>query len=194
LIASGLPTKQKNLYVMAGIHDAGGDPFKNGEMLYWGDRFFDGEFFVAAEVGYVPSFQERYFKKVSVSYWHADAYEGSEKGQGVAFASHWFIRERYIPFLLAGFSDGKGANTLAENIVSTGMGFRFKSHDVLGIGLNWTDPPGGLRDQYMAEIYYRFNLTEHLAVTPDLQLIRNPALNPDQDTLTYFGIRGRVTL
>jgi len=193
VIVSGLD-KSKRFYLMAGLHDAGGDPFEDGEWLYFGDNFFDGKFFSAVEVGYTPSFEERYFKKVSATYWHSDAYEGSEEGQGVAFASHWFLEERYIPFFLAGFSDGKGANTIAKNTVSAGMGFRFKSHDILGIGLNWTDPAGGLRDQYTAEVYYRFYLTEHLAVTPDFQFIVDPALNPDKSTLSYFGIRGRITL
>ena len=193
VIVSGLD-KSRRFYVMAGLHDAGGDPFESGDWLYFGDNFFDGNFFTAVEVGYTPSFGERYFKKVSATYWHADAYEGSPAGQGVAFASHWFLQERYIPFLLAGFSDGKGANTIAKNTVSAGMGFRFKSHDVLGVGLNWTDPAGGFRDQYTAEVYYRFYLTEHLAITPDFQFIADPALNTSQSTLTYFGIRGRVTL
>ena len=193
VIATGLD-KSKRFYVMAGLNDAGGDPFEDGEWLYFGDNFFDGKFFSAVEVGYTPSFEERYFKKVSATYWHSDAYEGSEEGQGVAFASHWFLEERYIPFFLAGFSDGKGANTIAKNTVSAGMGFRFKSHDILGIGLNWTDPAGGLRDQYTAEVYYRFYLTEHLAITPDFQFIVDPALNPDKSTLSYFGIRGRITL
>ena len=56
------------------------------------------------------------------------------------------------------------------------------------------DPAGGLHDQYTAELYYRFYLTEHLAITPDFQFIVDPALNPEKSTLTYFGIRGRITL
>ena len=193
VMASGLPTK--NLYITAGLHDAGGDPFKSGEVFYLGDNFFDGKFFKAVEVGYVPSFAERYFRKISVTYWHSDAFEGSEEGQGVAFASHWFFKDRYIPFLLAGFSDGKGANVLAKQIVAGGIGFRFKSHDILGLTLNWTNPPdSSLRDQYTAEAYYRFYLTEHLEVTPDLQWVYHPSLNPSVTSLLYFGLRMRATL
>ena len=193
VIASALPTK--NLYITAGLHDAGGDPFKSGEVLYFGDNFFDGKFFKTVEVGYVPSFAERYFRKLSVTYWHSDAYEGSEEGQGVAFASHWFFKEKYIPFLLAGFSDGKGANVLAKQIVAGGIGFRFMSHDILGFTVNWTNPPdASLRDQYTAETYYRFYLTEHLEVTPDLQWVYHPSLNPNKTSLVYFGLRMRATL
>lgn len=197
VIASAFVTKQ--LYVMAGLHDAGGDPFTSGEVLYFGDNFFDGKFFKAVEVGFTPGFGEHYFKKISVTYWNSDEYGEpgaiSAKGSGVAFASHWFFEEKYIPFLLAGFSDGQGANTLAKSVVTGGIGFRSKSHDILGISQNWTNPPDpALRDQYTTEIYYRFNLTEHLAVTPDLQWVINPSLNPDKGSMFYFGLRARATL
>ena len=74
------------------------------------------------------------------------------------------------------------------------MAVRYKSHDILGTGLNWADPPGGARDQYTLEVYYRFYLTERLAFTPDFQLIANPTLNPEKSALYYFGIRGRIAL
>lgn len=193
VMAAGLPTE--NLYITAGLHDAGGDPFDSGNVLYIGDNFFDGNFFKAVEVGYVPSFAERYFRKISLTYWHSDAYEGSEEGQGIALASHWFFKERFIPFLLAGFSDGKGANVLAESIIAGGIGFRFLSHDILGIALNWSHPPdASLRDQYTAEAYYRFYLTEHLEITPDLQWVINPTLNLEVSSIVYFGMRARATL
>ena len=193
IIGSVRPTEQ--LYINVGLHDAGGDPFTSGEVFYFGDNFFDGKFFKVVEVGFVPSFGERYFKKISITGWHADPYTDSEEGRGIALASHWFFEEKYIPFLLAGFSDGKGANTIAESVITGGIGFRFKSHDILGLSLNWTHPPGGaLRDQYTAEAYYRFNLTEHLAVTPDLQWVINPSLDPDAGSVFYFGLRARTTL
>ncbi|MCK5573211.1 MAG: carbohydrate porin, partial [Bacteroidetes bacterium] len=183
-----------NIYAMGGLLDVTGDLFADGDVLNGGDYFFKGKLFKTIEVGYVPSFEERYFKKVSVLYWHSDEVVESSMGQGVALASHWFIKEKYIPFFLAGFSNGGGANTLAEATVSLGNGFRFKTHDILAIGLNWTHPAGGLRDQYTAEVFYRFMLTEHLAFTPDLQLVLNPSLNPEKDFLAYFVIRGRMTL
>lgn len=49
------------------------------------------------------------------------------------------------------------------------------------------------KDQFTFETYYRFQLTEHLAFTPDFQWIINPSLNPDKNNLTYFGFRGRAT-
>ena len=43
------------------------------------------------------------------------------------------------------------------------------------------------------EVFYRLNLTQHLEITPDFQWIINPTLNPNQESLVYLGIRGRVT-
>ena len=40
-----------------------------------------------------------------------------------------------------------------------------------------------LRQQVNAEAFYRFHLTPNLAITPDLQYISNPSLNPGVDTL-----------
>ena len=46
--------------------------------------------------------------------------------------------------------------------------------------------------QFTSEMFYRFQLTEFLAVTPDVQLIVNPALNPSADAIAFFGIRLRA--
>jgi porin len=35
-------------------------------------------------------------------------------------------------------------------------------------------------------------LAQNLAITPDVQLIIDPALNPDEDVLWIFGLRARL--
>jgi porin len=50
----------------------------------------------------------------------------------------------------------------------------------------------GLDDQYTAELFYRLQLTQNLAITPDVQLIIDPALNPDEDNIWVFGLRRRM--
>jgi porin len=42
-------------------------------------------------------------------------------------------------------------------------------------------------------LFYRFQLTQFLAITPDAQLIIDPALNPTVDVLAFFGIRLRAS-
>jgi porin len=69
------------------------------------------------------------------------------------------------------------------------------SSDLLGFGLSWGTPfDNSLRDQYTAELFYRFQLAQNLAVTPDIQFLIDPANNPDHDFITVFGIRGRLAL
>ena len=52
----------------------------------------------------------------------------------------------------------------------------------------------GLDDQYSFEVFYRFQLTEQLAITPDIQYLVDPALNPDEDKLWVVGLRARLAL
>ena len=43
------------------------------------------------------------------------------------------------------------------------------------------------------ETFYRFHLTPNLAITPDLQYIKDPSLNPTVDSLWVAGLRARIT-
>ena len=65
----------------------------------------------------------------------------------------------------------------------------------MAVGLNWSEPgDNDLDDQWTIEAFYRFQLSESFAVTPDVQLIFDPALNPDDDLLPVVGIRARLAL
>jgi hypothetical protein len=60
------------------------------------------------------------------------------------------------------------------------------------------DPVGGfgcdLDPQYTAVVFYHFQLSQHLAITPDLQLIIDPVLNPGEDSIYIAGVRARLSL
>ena len=67
-----------------------------------------------------------------------------------------------------------------------------------GVGMNWGEPNestwgSGLRDQYTFEVFYRINITQQLAVTPDLQWIKDPTNNPAEDSIWILGVRARMT-
>ena len=66
----------------------------------------------------------------------------------------------------------------------------------LGLAYNWGEPNEstwgpGLEDQHTLEAFYRIQLWKEFAVTPNVQYIKNPALNPDDDKLWAFGLRAR---
>ena len=98
-----------------------------------------------------------------------------------------------MPFVRAGYSDGEAA--LMEANVAVGIGRYFSgTRDLIGFGLSWESPQGeGLDDQYPAELFYRVQLAQNFAITPDIQFIIDPALNPAEDNIFVFGIRGRLT-
>jgi porin len=109
----------------------------------------------------------------------------------VAFTAQRFICDKWLPFFRAGYADGDAA--LMQTTFSTGLGLLRENKDLAGIGLSWGSPAdGSLRDQFTSELFYRYQLTQFLAVTPDVQLIVDPALNPDEDVLALFGTRLRA--
>lgn len=66
---------------------------------------------------------------------------------------------------------------------------------LLGLAVKRDDPPdSSLSGQVTGEFFYRVRLAQNLAITPRLQLLKDPALNPDDDTVWIWGIRVRMTL
>ena len=67
--------------------------------------------------------------------------------------------------------------------------------DTTGIAINWGEPSDDtLRDQVTAEAFYRIQLAQNLAITPSVQYLADPALNPDEDEIWIGSIRTRLTL
>ena len=198
-VAMVRPTKRT--YIMAGVIDVYGDRFEDGDFLDLGRHWQNGDFQTNIEVGWVPSYDERYFKKISLTYWHSPEYASFSnnnpigKGQGLAFSSHWFFKERFAPFIRFGLSNGVGENTFYKKDIQLGHGLRFRNFDMLGTSISWNEPNiDDTKDQYTAEVFYRINLSSLLEITLDYQFILNPTFNPTHSALRYFGIRGRITL
>jgi porin len=60
--------------------------------------------------------------------------------------------------------------------------------DQLGVAVNWGRANEesfvqGLDDQYIFEVFYRLEVTEQFALTPDIQCLVDPAQNPTDDSL-----------
>jgi len=187
-----------NVYAIAGFADANGDPTRPDNAF---DSFFDaGEYFSHLEVGWTSSQERIYLDNVHLTAWHANDRQqaGVAEGWGVAFSAAKFIDERWMPFLRLGYARDGGA--LWERSASAGVGYYMKARaDLVGFGLNWSRPDEsafgpGLRDQTTAELFYRVQLSPNFALTPDIQLVLNPALIPAMDRIWYFGVRARLAL
>jgi porin len=183
-------------YVLGGFADANGDPTDTSDSV---DSFFsDNEYFKHIEIGWISSYDNRYTDNVHLMLWQVDEREVAQvvDGWGVAF-SFSQLYGQWLPFARAAYSDGGGGSFL-ERSVSVGLGyFPNVREDVLGVGINWGRPSeetfgSGLDDQYTAEIYYRIQLFQHATLTPDLQYLRNPALNSSEDSIWVVGLRGKL--
>jgi porin len=179
-----------NIYMIGGFADANGDP-----TLSPFSTIEDGEFFKHLELGWVSSYERRYLDNVHLTAWHTDEREkaGIPDGWGLAFSATKFVDDKWMPFLRAGYAEGDAS--LLSHSVSAGVGRLFGgTNDLLGVGLNWGRPADdSLDDQWTSELFYRFQAAQNFAITPSIQLIGNPALNPDKDFLAYFGLRARMT-
>ena len=138
----------------------------------------------------------------SVTGWFRNAQEdGTPEAVGVAGNANFLVGGNYMVFARGGWNNG----SLFRGFAATGVGWRPPSApgDLFGLGFSWAHPsnlassvvPGldALRDQYTWEAFYRFTLTPNLALTPDLQLVRNPSLTPESERLWVFGFRSRVS-
>ena len=179
----------EHLYMQGGFSDANGQPTLAGF-----DTFFeDNEYFSYIELGLTSSRDRIYLDNIHATLWHTNARQkaGTPEGWGVAITAEKFYGDKWLPFFRFGYSDGDAA--LMQTTFSTGLGLRRRNNDVAGIGVSFGKPADGtLRDQFTSECFYRFQLTQFLAVTPDIQLIGNPSLDPSEDVLALFGVRLRA--
>jgi porin len=192
-----------NIYVVAGLMDARARPDEPFESFK--DFFDKNEYFKHIEIGYTPSFDRRYFDNIHFVYWDSDEQTNDQgaiteaKGSGWTVSAAHFFNDKYLPFIRYGDSDG-GGGALNEKVLSAGLGIYWgETGNAFGVGLSRSTPSSltiapGLNDQTTAEVFYRYMLSKHLAITPDIQYIKDPALNPNDDSIWIAGIRVRLTL
>jgi porin len=186
----------ENIYAIGSLTDANADPTDPFEGF---DTFFnDFETFKSLEIGWTTGRDELLLNNVHVTFWHVDERDdaGTPSGWGVNVSASAWIDERWLPFVRGGWAEDGGS--LLEASVSAGFGYqRERGGDVLGVGLNWGRPNRDtfgtdLGDQYTAEVFYRWQVTQNVQLTPSVQVLVDPALNPDDDVIGVFGVRARV--
>ncbi len=185
-----------NLYIIGGLADSNADstdPF-NGF-----DTFFnDHEYFKTIELGWTTSRDRFYLDNTHITFWHADEREkaGVSSGWGANFSFAHAYDDKWMPFVRAGYAEDGG--TLLQKTLSAGLGYHFKDDiSLLGLGFNWGQPNEttfgpGLDDQYTVELFTRLQVLRNFQLTPDIQYIRNPALNPEANESWVFGLRARL--
>jgi len=182
-----------NLYIQAGIADANSDPTDPFD-----DLLKESDFFKWVEIGFTPGQQNIYFDNLHVTFWHVDERANSTPdGWGINASWQRWIDDKWLPFVRGGYTEDSGS--LLEKSITVGVGYQpVPMRGVIGFGFNWGKPNqtsfAGTDDQYTTELFWRYQLTTELAVTPTIQYIKDPALNPGESSLWAFGLRVRVVL
>ena len=186
-----------NLYLIAGIADTNGDP---SDPFKGFDNFFsDNEYFKSVEIGYTSSQERIIFDNYHLTFWHKDEQEqaGVPSGWGINFSASRYLNDNFMPFVRGGYTEDAGS--LLEKSLSVGIGYQTVAFSgLLGAAANWGEPnettfTPGLDDQYALEVFYRVPVGRRVALTADVQYIKDPAINPDENSIWLFNLRGRVT-
>jgi len=184
----------QNWYALGGFNDANG---RIDETEVYGNG---SEFFKFAEVGWSPSRDERYFSNLHLTVWDVDEREEDaiDGAHGVALAANWTWDQTYMLFGKIGWSDADAPNDpqIYENSYTFGGIYYFANYsDLAGAAINYGElAADGLDSQTTAEIFYRVQLARNLAITPSIQLLKDPGLNDEDDSITLYGLRLRLTL
>jgi porin len=157
------------------------------------DCFAKGlELYKQAYIGWSPSRSQRFSHAFMMTLWHADARDaGQDSGRGVAISSNWTLAEKWMPFIRVGVADGEAA--IMKSQVSAGLTYTFGRHrSQFGAAVSLQKPRvSGLDDQTTIETYLRWQVTPSLALSPNIQVLRNPAFNPKRSTIILGGLRFR---
>ena len=187
-----------NIYGIASISDAGSDPTKPWDNF--NSFFANGNYFKSVELGYTTGANDFFLNNFHLTYWHSDGSDitASLPGWGIAFSATHYFKNGIHPFLRGGYAED-GGTLLQKSLVG---GFAYQTTEkgsLLGVSLGWgevneTSFAPDLDNQITAEVFYKINFSNRFAITPDLQYLINPALNPNTNSIFIAGIRGRIVL
>jgi len=192
LAAAVYPSEET--YIAAGVHDANGERTTAGFDTFFGD----GEFFTAVEFGWLPHEGETNEGLYHITLWNIDARKniGKQSDHGVAVTLEQQIgcEGHVVPFLRYAHAK-RGINGIRQN-ASVGVGWEEvcgQNYDLIGVAVSWEEPANrSLRDQYVVEAFYRFQITPLTHLTPDIQVVIDPANSPNKDAVTVLGLRLRT--
>ncbi len=196
VMVGGFLTEQ--VYAVGSIADANGDATDLGDGL---ETFFDDfETFKSFELGWTQGRERLLLDNAHLTVWQIDERDdaGTSEGWGVSFSLAGVVGESWLPFLRGGWA--RDGASFYEAAVSVGFGYSLQpGRDVLGVGLHWSRPNSdtygeALRDQYTVEAFQLWQVTQRLQVTPNVQLIKDAAQNPDKDFTALFGLRVRYAI
>ena len=117
---------------------------------------------------------------------------------GWAISAAWQLNDTFFPFARFGHSDG-GGGVAAEDAFSAGVEIKRRFDQVWTLGAGWAKPSEqtfgpDLDYESVIETSYKFQLSKNFSLTPDFQMIFNPATNPEESSIWVVGVRAILTL
>jgi porin len=82
----------------------------------------------------------------------------------------------------------------AEDAISAGVEIMQSFDEIWTIGAGWAKPSAetfgpGLENETVLETSYKFQLSQNFSLTPDVQLVFNPAKDPSESSVWIVGLR-----
>lgn len=185
--AGGFLTDQ--IYVKGLASDA------NGSMT--DVEWFPGgsEFYTYGEIGWTPESSQRFLTNIHLGFFHVDERvdAGVPSVKGAVLSANHTIDEKLMLFGRLGWSDGSAA-TIAERALNVGVLWRPGFYDdLIGFGITVADlSDPSLDRQTTMEAFYRFDVSDNVALTADVQYLHNPGFNSNDPWV--FGLRLRFNL
>ena len=182
----------KNFFVIGGITDMESDPTSPLDGF---DSFFnDKHYFKSVEFGWTSAKEQIYLDNVHITLWDADESvqlgHAADSGFNISASK---LMGAWLPFLRIGVAD-KGSLIGVDTSVSAGFaryGLGGESN-TLGAAINVANVVGATDNQLTFEAFYLMKLTPFWEITPDIQIVKNPANNPTEDQIMILGLRTRL--
>lgn len=173
----------RNIYVMVGGGDATSD-----ERVLWG-KVTAGSWWELVEAGFTFEPKALGTGNYRITGWHSDRGPGNGFGIGINIDQD-LGREWLVGFFRAGVGDETQTNI--ETAISGGLSFQEpfgRQYDEAGIGISWAQAVDDGRDETYLEGFYRYSFTKRLSVSPFLQIVVDPAENPEDTASVVGGVR-----
>jgi carbohydrate-selective porin OprB len=178
-------------YVTGGVHDA------NGNSTTGDFRDIDElQFAYVTEIGLTPEVENLGRGNYRLTMWYSDAsmVRGTSDGAGVALSVDQDLGDSVIGFARYAFADGDahGARQTLSSGVALTEPFQ-RANDELGFMLGWSEPKvDAPNDEFIAEVYYRLQLTHTQQLSVGWQGYLTPAFDPDDDFANVLSLRWRL--
>ncbi len=176
-------TASDQFYIQGGWSDGAADARETGF-----NTVDKGDWFAAVEMGLTPLFNDHQ-GNYRVMVWFSDLEDNGAMGVALSFDQE--IGSGVVPFFRFGYADDDSADF--DRFVSLGIGLEGplgRPDDMVAFGIVWGRPGDGVTDEEtMIELFYRAQMTPWIALTPDLQVVIDPADSDDNSAVVVLGLR-----